>query len=939
MKKLFRKALIVFAFVAGTTAAFAQHQLPQLPTDPQVRIGKLDNGLTYYIRHNALPKKQAEFYIAQKVGSILENDNQRGLAHFLEHMCFNGTKHFPGNTLREYLETIGVKFGANLNAYTSIDETVYNISDVPVIREGIIDSCLLILHDWADDLLLEPKEIDKERGVIHEEWRTRNGAMLRMYDSAFPKMLSNSKYAYRLPIGLMEVVDNFPYQVLRDYYEKWYRPDQQGIIVVGDIDVDQIEAKIKVLFSPIKMPENAAKREYASVPDNKETIISISKDKEQQANTVYVFHKHEPFPEEQKNTIAYLAYKFAVGAAESMLSDRLDEMTQLANPPFIGAGAQDGDFLIAKTKKAFTGMVTCKEGHIETGLAALMREFERAHKFGFTEGEFARFKANYMSILEKVYNERNKMKNAQIVKEYVTNFIEGEPIPSIEQEYAIMSQIVPNLPVESVNRIFQTLVTDSNMVVGLFLPDKPGVKLPTEADIQKVLNDVKNEKLEPYADKVSNEPLISEELKGGKVVKTENGIFDSKVLTLSNGVRVVLKPTTFKADEIRMQSFSNGGNSLFDDKDAIQFGMIDRVVGLGGWGKFSAIELPKVLAGEVASTSASVRTLTEAVNGSCAPKDFETMMQLTYLNFTAPRKDEAAFESFKNRMKAQLANVEANPKIALVDTLNKTLYGDNPRSARLKADMVDQLDYQKIMDMYANRFKDASGFTFIFVGNIDEEKMIPLIEKYLGSLPSLNLKENFRNVNLDVQKGIHKNVFHKDLETKKATVCIVRSGKCEYNIKNKIMMNILSQLLTMEYTDTVREQEGGTYGVGVSGSVSKYPTQQATMEISFDTDPDRRARMVELIDKGMNDFIANGPNAENLKKVKEYMMKNFEANQKENGFWMSALYAYYWEGVDNATGLDKIISSITAADLKKFAKKFFAQKNRIEVSMTSGNID
>ena len=939
MKLFFKKALAVFVLVGGMTTATAQQLLPQLPTDPDVRIGKLENGLTYYIRHNALPEKQAEFYIAQKVGSILEEDNQRGLAHFLEHMCFNGTKHFPGNSLREYLETIGVKFGTNLNAYTSIDETVYNISDVPVIRDGIIDSCLLILHDWADDLTLDPQEIDKERGVIHEEWRTRTGAMMRMYENAFPKMFAGCKYAYRLPIGLMEVVDNFPYKDLRDYYEKWYRPDQQGIIVVGDINVDQVEAKIKKLFSPIKMPANAAERKYFPVPNNKETIITISKDKEQQSNQVYVFHKHEPFPDNQKNTAAYLAFKFILAAAENMLNNRLSELTQQANPPFIGAGTADGDFLMAKTKQAFTGMAVCKEGNIETGLKALMREFERAQKYGFTEGEFARLKANYLSGLEKVYNERNKMKNEQFVSQYVANFTEGEPIPSIEQEYTLMSQIIPKVPVESVNKVFQSLVSDSNMVVSLFLPDKPDMKYPTEADIQKVLNDAKNEKLEPYVDKVSSEPLISENLKGGKVVKTEKGIFDSKVLTLSNGVRIILKPTTFKADEVRMQAFSKGGNSLFDDKDAMQFGLIDRVVGLGGLGNFSAIDLPKALAGKVASASASVRTLSETVKGSCAPKDFETMMQLTYLNFTAPRKDEAAFESFKNRMKAQLANAEANPQTALVDTLTKTLYGNNPRAIRLKANMVDQIDYQKIMDMYKDRFKDASGFTFIFVGNIDEEKMIPLIEKYIGSLPSLNLKENFRNVNLDVRKGLHKNTFHKDLQTKKATICIVQSGQCEYNIKNKLMMNILSQLLTMEYTETVREQEGGTYGVGVSGSLSKYPTAQGTVEISFDTDPDRRTKMVELIDKGINDFIAQGPNAENLKKVKEYMLKNFEANQKENSFWMSALYNYYWEGVDNATDLDKTISSISASDLKQFAKKFFAQKNRIEVCMTSGNIN
>ena len=936
MKNLFKKIFITYVLVGGCITVSAQH-FPPIPTDPDVRIGKLENGLTYYIRHNELPAKQAEFYIAQKVGSILEEDNQRGLAHFLEHMCFNGTKHFPDNTLREYLESIGVKFGTNLNAYTSIDETVYNISNVPVIREGIIDSCLLILHDWADDLTLEPKEIDKERGVIHEEWRTRTGAMMRMYESSFPKMFSGSKYAYRLPIGIMDVVDHFPYKDLRDYYEKWYRPDQQGIIIVGDINVDQIEAKIKKLFGPIKMPKNAAKREYFPVPNNKETIISIAKDKEQQSNQIYVYHKHNPFPADLKNTVAYLGYNFLVSAASGMLNNRLAELTQASNPPFIGAGAGDGDFIMAKTKKAFVGVVACKENGIESGLAALLREFERAQKFGFTDGEFERLKADYQSQLEKVYNERNKMKNGQFVSQYVSNFIEGEPIPSVEQEYALMSKLLPMMKVEQVNKVFQTLVTDSNMVVSLFLPEKPDMKYPTEADIRKVINQVRAEKLEPYVDKVSSEPLLKDIPSGGKVTKTESGMFGSKVLTLNNGIRVVLKPTNFKADELKMSAFSKGGNSLFDDKDALQFKLIDQVVGLGGLGNFSAIELPKVLAGKMASVSASVGTRAETVSGGCAPKDFETLLQLTYLTFKSPRMDQAAFESFKARLKAQMANMENNPNVAFKDSLVNALYGNNPRTNSIKADMIDKIDYQKIMDMYKDRFKDASGFTFIFVGNIDEAKMVPLIEKYLGALPSLNLKENFKKTSVEIRKGTYRNIFHKDLQTKKATVCIVNSGKCNYDVKNQLMMSILSQLLTMEYTETVREQEGASYGVSVSGDVSKYPYPQGTVQIVFDTDPDRRAKMCQLIDKGIDDFIANGSKADNLKKVKEYMLKNYETNQKENSFWMSALYSYYWDGIDTATGLDKVINSITAADLQKFAKQFFAQKNRIEVCMTSGD--
>ena len=879
------------------------------------------------------------FYIAQKVGSILEEDNQRGLAHFLEHMCFNGTKHFPGTSLREYLESIGVKFGANLNAYTSIDETVYNISNVPVIRDGIIDSCLLILHDWADDLTLDPKEIDKERGVIHEEWRTRLGAMMRMYETAFPTLFSGSKYAYRLPIGTMEVVDNFPYQDLRDYYEKWYRPDLQGIIVVGDIDVDQIETKIKNLFGPIQMPANPAERTYFPVPDNKEPIVSINKDKEQEITQVMVFHKHEPFPAEIKNTVGYLAYSFMDYAISHMLNARLGELLQTATPPFINAGVQDMDFILAKTKKAFTGVAICKENGIETGLEALMREIERAHQFGFTASEFARAKADYLSNLENAYNERNKMRNEQFVSQYVSNFIDGEPIPSVEYEYTMMNQLVPNIPLEGVNDLYKQLVSDTNMAVCLFCPDKPDMKYPTEAAIKQVLAKVSAEKLEPYVDKVSDEPLMKETPAGGKVVNTEKGQYESTVLTLNNGVRVVLKPTNFKADEIRMQAFSAGGNSLFDDKDALQFKVLNDVVSLGGLGNFSATDLQKVLAGKVASVSASVRTLSEAVNGSCAPKDLETLLQLTYLTFTAPRADQAAFESFKTRMKAALANQEANPNTALSDTVTQMLYGNNPRVTRLKAEMIDQIDYVKVMDMYKDRFADASDFTFIFVGNINPQEATPLIETYLGSLPATGRKESFRDVNLDIRKGEWKNVFHKDLQTEKATVLIVESGTCDYTLKNKLMMNMLSQLLTMEYTETVREEAGASYGVSVQGSISKYPKVEGVLQIYFDTDPTKRTEMSKLIDKGIEDFIANGPKAEELAKVKEYMLKTYEANQKENGYWLGLLHGYLWEGLDSRTGYTDLVNGITGADLQQFAKAFVSQKNRIEVSMTSGDIN
>ncbi|WP_455671739.1 M16 family metallopeptidase [Phocaeicola sp.] len=934
MTHFLRKMVAAWFILGSMSVGFAQ-QMPPIPTDPNVRIGKLDNGLTYYIRHNELPEKRANFYIAQKVGSILEDDHQRGLAHFLEHMCFNGTKNFPGKALTKYLESIGVKFGENLNAYTSIDETVYNIDNVPVIRDGIIDSCLLILHDWADDLTLAPEEIDSERGVIHEEWRTRTGAMMRMYEKVMPTIYPDSKYAYRLPIGTMEVVDNFPYQALRDYYEKWYRPDQQGIVVVGDIDVDQIEAKIKSIFSPIKMPENAATREYFPVPNNKEPLIAIAKDKEQTVPIIYLFFKHDAVPDEQKVNMDYLVVNYMKSMIENMLNARLNELRQSANPPFIQAQVSDSEFFLAKTKDAFTGVTACKEDGIDTALASLLREIERMHKYGFTASEYARAKADYLRMLESSYNERNKTKNNSYVNAYVRHFIDNEPIPGIENEYAIMNQIVPNIPVEAINSLIPTLVTDSNMVVSVFCPEKESMKYPTKEDILAVVNKVKAENITAYEDKVSDEPLLAEQPKGGKVVKTEKGEFGSTILTLSNGVRVIVKTTDFKADEIRMKAFSPGGSSLFPDNEVINISVLNDVASLGGLGNFSNIDLEKVLAGKKVGVGASISSNTEGLNGSCSPKDFETMMQLIYLKFTAPRVDNDAFASYKSRVKASLANQEANPMSALQDTLQKALYMEHPRAIRMKADMVDKIDYAKVMDMYKDRFKDASDFTFIFVGNINLEEVEPLIATYLGGLPAIDRKETFRDNKLNMRQGEYKNIFTKELETPKATVLIIDNGQCAYTEKNQILMSMLSQILNIRYTESVREKEGGTYGVSVFGQLMKYPNEKAVLQIYFDTDPAKREKMTEIILAELNQFTQEGPSAEDMSKVKEFMLKKHKENEKENSYWLNLLDAYYWEHINMNADYDTIVNNVTAKDLQEFAKALFKQNNRIEVSMTT----
>ena len=937
MKRFTKRLLTVLLVLGSAVVALAQQQpqMPPIPTDPNVRIGKLANGLTYYIRHNELPKDRADFYIAQKVGSILEEENQRGLAHFLEHMCFNGTTNFPGKGIINWLESIGVKFGQNLNAYTSIDETVYNINNVPVIRDGIVDSCLLILHDWANDLTLAEKEIDNERGVIHEEWRTGQGAMMRMYEQALPKAFEGSKYGNRLPIGTIEVIDNFPYQALRDYYEAWYRPDQQGIVVVGDIDVDKVEAKIKEMFSPIEMPANAPERKYEVVPDNKEPIITIAKDKEQPATLIYLWHKHPATPNEAKGNIGYLVQSYMFNMISSMMHARLEELRQGANPPFIQAASGNNDFLLAKTTEAFVGMAMSKDDGIPTALAAIVREIERARKFGFTASEYSRAKADYLRGLESAYNERDKMKNNEYVQEYVRHFIDNEPIPGIETEYALMNQLAPNIPVEAINMILPQLIKDENIVINIFGPDKEGMVYPTEAEILDILKKTKAEEITAYVDKVSDEPLMKETPKAGKIVKTEAGPFGSTALTLSNGVRVVIKNTDFKADEIRMTAFSPGGTSLFDTKEAIQLRMLNSVAGLGGLGNFSNVDLEKVLAGKKVGISTSVSGLTERVNGNCSPKDFETLMQLVYLSFTAPRMDNDAFESFKQRTKASLANQEADPSTAFSDTLNHEMYGNHPMAMRFKTEMVDQIDYNRIMEMYKDRFKEAGDFTFLFVGNINLDEVKPLIETYLGGLPTINRKENFKDIKMDIRKGAHKNVFEKEMKTPKATVINIISGQCKFNPKNYLLMSMLSQTMNMVYLETIREKEGASYGVSAFGQMNCYPKEEAIFQIYFDTDPAKREKMEQIVMAEMQKVAKEGPKPEHLAKVKEFMLKQYTEQIKENGYWLNRLLDYYFNKVDMNTGYEKLVNEITVKDVKNFTKALLDQGNIIEVTMTA----
>ncbi len=923
----------VMAFSLGSLVS--AQQMPPIPVDPNVRIGQLENGLTYYIRHNEEPKGQANFYIAQKVGSILEDEEQRGLAHFLEHMCFNGTEHFPGNGVVKYCESIGVKFGADLNAYTSIDETVYNIDNVPVAKvPSAVDSCLWILHDWADGLLLTDEDIDGERGVIHEEWRSRQNAQMRMYEQFLPIIYPGNKYAERLPIGLMEVVDNFPYKVLRDYYEKWYRPDQQGIVVVGDIDVDEVEGKIKDIFGPIQMPENPSERYYVQVEDNDDTIVSLVKDKENPTAITFLMWKHDAYPDAMKGDMNYLIYKYVLGMADMMLNERLRDMTKLPEPPFMMAQfSSDDDFFLSKTKKCYFGYMACDENKLENATATLWREILRAKRGGFTASEYERARSEYMSQVESEYNAREKKSSASYCKEYVRNFIDHEPIMGIENQFTLSQQLCPNIPVEVVNQIFGNLVEEGkNLVVVGMLPDKEGVTYPTEEEMKKMLADVAAETIEPFQEEISNEPLIAQLPKPGKIKKTETAPFGFAKYILSNGATVYVKPTDFNKDQIIMRAYSDGGTSLYPESEAINLKNIG-VFTEGGVGNFSTTALNKALAGKQAGATPFIRLYEEGVSAASTPKDLETMMQLVYLRFTAPRTDDDAFASWKNRTYAQLVNQEAQPMTAFQDTLYKVIYNNNPRQTMTKAADLDKVDYHRIMEIAKERFANAADFTFIFAGAFTIDEIRPLIEQYIASLPGQGKKEKAVEV-MNFATGQNEVVFGKKMEVPMAVVLYLESGMGTYDMKNYLTMEIAHQILNIVYTEEIREKEGGTYGVSTNGGYNVQPkTTEEFLQIVYQTSPEDYERLNKRIEELLADFAQNGPSDANLQKVKDYMHKTHQENLRENYFWANTLKDYLQYDVDGITGYDEILDSITADDVRAAIEHMLKQGNQSKVVM------
>lgn len=938
MNKLKSFLLLLVALI--TMPAIAQ-QLPQLPMDKSVRYGKLPNGLTYYIRHNALPENRANFYIAQKVGSVQEEESQRGLAHFLEHMCFNGTDNFPDDKLLKFCERIGVKFGENLNAYTATDETVYNIDDVPVTDEANIDSCLLILRDWSDGLTLDPKEIDKERGVIHEEWRMRTSASNRMFERNLPTLYPGSRYGLRFPIGLMSVVDNFKPAELRAYYEKWYRPDLQGIIVVGDIDVDKMEAKIKATFSSIKMPENPAAYEHYPVPNNNEPIYIIDKDKEQTTSVVQIMFKQDPIPDQFKNTPAYLQMNYIKTLVCNTLNARLNEMSLKADCPFLGAGTQYGNYIMSKTKDAFSVFILPKPGKDAEAVQAVMQEIERAARFGFTATEISRASDEFISGIETIYNNRDKQKNSFYVPQYVRHFLEGDPIPDLETEFnaykqmaQMMAQQQMTAPVAS--QVIKAYVanTDTNFVCMAMYPDKEGVTVPTVEQFKKAVAAAKTAKLEAYVDNVKNEPLVPALPAKGKIVKEEKADFGYTCWTLKNGARVFFKKTDFNDSEVQFRATSFGGESKIADKDIVNMKLMGDIIGSTGIGNFTSTELQKKLAGKQAYCGVALGPVTENLVGNSTPKDLRTLFELIYLRFQAPANDVDAYNNTIAYLKSTLENIEKNPQKAFSDSLNVTLWGHNPRKASIKLQDLEKADYNVIRRLYSERFNAAGDFDFFFTGAFDVDSLRAFTEQYIAPLKGVKSREKFVDLKVYPVTGVKTNHFYRSMETPQAQLVQIWSGANPYTLKEAFVVNTLGEILTQRYLKSIREDGGMAYSVGASAQASYGVRDQYTMQIYCPVKPEKLDSALQLMKQGIEDIAAKGVTEEELNKVKEFNLKTYADSQKKNGYWMNLIDAKVRWNKDIHNGYEEMVKSITSKDVQNFTKNvLLKQNNCVTVSM------
>jgi len=910
----------------------------ELSIDKDIVHGRLRSGLTYYIRANKQPEQRAEFYLVQNTGSLQEEENQRGLAHVLEHMAFNGGKYFPENAVDEYMESIGMKRGENLNAYTGFGETVFMIMDVPTTRQSIIDSCLLILKDFSAHLTLAHPAIEKERSVVREEWRTSRSASSRLMEKQYPVLLTGSKYGERLPIGSIDVINNFKPEELRAYYEKWYRPDLQAVVVVGDLDTEYVERKLTELFSDIPAPLIPHERVEEFVPDSDNPIISIATDRESSGYMVALMYKSDKLPKEIYATKIGIADDCLKAISSTMLNERFDRLLYEIDPPFIFAQSYNGNYMGAATKSAWNITAIVEEGRIESTLEALLKEVERIKQYGFTEGEFLRTKENILRHYESQLLERDNIENSAFANMYLNHFTNGSYIPSVEDEIEAINSIINMLTLQDINYYARAIFNANDIAVSITGPDTEDSQYPSEEEVLELIRSAALQEVEAYEEESLSNPLLPESPKAGEIIKEEaDALFGTTVLTLSNGVIVVAKQTDFKEDEILMSATSPGGKTLFDSADRINARVMNEITSLGGYGDFSAIQLNHIMTGKRISLNASIDLNNESIGGYASPSDLRSLFELTYLHFTAPRMDESAYLSYTTRLKGQLKNSSRNPMTVLSDSLTTAVYNNNPAMARITEADIESLDYKRIMDMQQERFADASDFVFTFVGAINMDSLRLFSKEYLAALPSINrIEHGDENGIMKYREGKYQNHFSHKMEVPKTSIVHFFSGKTDYTIENLISATILNQLLDIIYMDKIREEEGGSYGVMTQVQLFSFPKGRTTLQIFFDTDPEKQEGLNEIILNELNQIAENGPKAEDLANIKESILKRHEEGRAYNSYWLSTIDSYHFNKIDYHTPYLPTVEKITPTNIQEFAKTLLEQGNHIEVIM-NGN--
>jgi zinc protease len=903
----------------------------QPPFDPGVRTGKLDNGLTYYIRYNNEPPERASFYIIQNVGAILEEDDQNGLAHFLEHMAFKGTRNFPGKALINTLERHGVAFGRNINAYTSHNETVYNISDVPVTSPGLTDTCLLILRDWADDLLLVEEEIELERGVIAEEWRTRRDASFRMQKQIFPILLKGSKYAARDIIGNLDVIHNFEYGSLRRFYHDWYRTDLQAVAVTGDIDVDATEAKIVEMFSQIAPVENAPERIFHEIPSHRETLFAFASDPEATSQSVSIYIKHRGKNPDEKG-VDYLREIYEINLFNRMMSDRINELLQKGDPPFISGGVNYSGFL--RGYNILTISATTHPNRMEEGLSAIYSEAVRARKHGFTNPELDRAKSNLLALTETRWKQQDKIRNDQHIRNMQSHFLTGEPLISTDYEWEFIQSVLPGISTEDISAKATKWITDSNRVIIVMGPENISSGMLDEKQALELMNRIEQNEISPYAEREISDKLIEKEMAGSPVVSTRKlEELNATEWILANNARVVYRFADYQKDNVLFQAISPGGSSLYSPDMLPSALVVSQFANSFGVSDFDAVTLKRMLAGKNVTISPGISSLYESFSGSSSPRDFEILLQLLYLYFEQPRFDEEAYYALSSRLQASIANMSNNPQKIMSDSLQLIVSGYNDRTILVNPDLTDRFSFSSLKKVYSDRFKDAGDFTFFITGNIDEDSARILSEKYIGSLTDDPRSEHWVDNNIRFPSGRTEKQIPIPLQTEKASVSVIFDTESEYTPYSNLALHVLKGILALRYTEEIREKEGGTYGVGVYAMNERFPVMRKNLQMNFDTDPEKSEYLKSIIFREIDKLLTEGPSEDDFRKVIQNLLKEREQNKPNNSYWMNTLVSYYQYGINNddPDNYEEILHSMTQEDIQQFAKGFFHDAGVVDV--------